>query len=124
MAIFKKSSVAPIVRTVISQGIKDESIDSSNFYTADKLKGLEPGEETNLPVDNSGFRKVLEKLFRSRLDYQTRIRNSYDELDQVFNDGAIEAITTAIDLLEKELGINRYGYFAQELDGDTKPRLR
>lgn len=111
MGIFKKSSVSPIVRSVISQGIEEPSQSEDNFVHLDK-------KPVSFPVDNDkgymkmisgdNLNKILSKLEEYRVDIRQR-RKDYTEHDaEIFLDGAGEMLSAVLDLITSHVENRTY----------------
>lgn len=95
MGIFKKSSVSPIVRSVISQGIEEPS----PFVHLDKSPDTIPVDHSTRMISGDNLNKILSTLEEYRVDIRQR-RKDYSEHDaQIFLDGAGEMLSAVLDLI-------------------------
>jgi hypothetical protein len=101
MGIFKKASVTPIVRTVISQGIEEQEQSDAHFPVDN-----DRGYMKMLAGDN--LNKVLSKLKAYMADIRQR-RADYPEHDaQIFCDGAEEMLSAALNLINSHVENRTY----------------
>jgi hypothetical protein len=107
MSIFKKASVMPIVRSVISQGLDDYNNPDPGMEDAELYDSINKSWEEK--IDNKAYydfeklppqKQFVDELIRLQ-NYYTNVRNFNDSND--FEEGIAAGLEKAIDLADKYL---------------------
>ncbi len=92
MSIFKKAAVAPIVRSVISQGMGDD-------YSIHPIGG----DDTPKMISSDNLNDIINEINMLRESAQYKIWGSADNNEKMFNQGVLDALHKVVNIIKSKV---------------------